>query len=160
MTEVKKQANGSQTETEAKIMNPGQAINKQGGQKKVKGSLPDKSVIPSSELLKIQHQKPEKKRLSPLAIKKILIKERTGLNLQVQSPLWISVSEAAALGGVQHKTIRRAIKDEPLLSYRIVKDRYQIELGSLINFLHKNIKLYNKLLHSGLGQYVEKWKNY
>ena len=79
---------------------------------------------------------------------------------EVNSPLWISVSEAANLGGVQHKTIRRAIKDDPRLRYRIVKDRYQIEFGSLIKFLHKNTKLNNKLLHSGLGQYVEKWRNY
>lgn len=89
-----------------------------------------------------------------------LLENRSGMQTKAEFPLWISVSEAAALGGVQHKTIRRAIKDDPRLRYRIVKDRYQIELSSLINFLHKNTKLYNKLLRFGLGQYVERWKNF
>lgn len=75
------------------------------------------------------------------------------------SPIWISVSEAAALGGVQGKTIRRAIKDTASgLVFRIVKNRYQIELGSLIIFLHRNKKLENKLQLNGLGQYVSEWK--
>lgn len=76
----------------------------------------------------------------------------------VASPLWVSVSEAATLGGVQHKTIRRAIKLDPKLRYRIVKNRYQIEVGSLIQVLHKNTKLSNKLRDFGLGQYVKEWK--
>lgn len=75
----------------------------------------------------------------------------------VDFPIWVSVSEAAALGGVQHKTIRRAIKNEQSLRYRIVKNRYQIEIGSLILFLHKNKKLQNKLRDNGLGQYVKEW---
>jgi len=75
-------------------------------------------------------------------------------------PIWVSVSEAAALGGVQSKTIRRAIKAEPSLRYKIVKNRYQIELGSLLSFLNKNTKLRNKLKDFGLGQYVTEWKAY
>ncbi|QQG52856.1 MAG: hypothetical protein HY931_01305 [Candidatus Falkowbacteria bacterium] len=77
----------------------------------------------------------------------------------VANPIWVSVSEAAALGGVQGKTIRRALKDEKgTLVFKIVKDRYQIELGSLIIFLHRNKKLNNKLQDFGLGQYVSEWK--
>lgn len=76
----------------------------------------------------------------------------------VKFPIWVSVSEAAMIGGVQQKTIRRAIKLDPKLRYRIVKNRYQIEIGSLISFLHKNTKLANKLKDSGLGQYVKEWK--
>lgn len=77
----------------------------------------------------------------------------------VANPIWVSVSEAAALGGVQGKTIRRALKDEKgALVFKIVKDRYQIELGSLIIFLHRNKKLNNKLQDFGLGQYVSEWK--
>ena len=72
-------------------------------------------------------------------------------------PVWVSVSEAASLGGVQGKTIRRAIKSDPDLRYKIVKNRYQIDLGSLLNFCHKNTKLKNKLQEFGLGQYVNEW---
>ncbi|MFA5184607.1 MAG: hypothetical protein WC456_03745 [Patescibacteria group bacterium] len=73
-------------------------------------------------------------------------------------PIWVSVSEAADLGGVQGKTIRRAIKSDPNLRYKIVKNRYHIEFGSLLAFLHKNTKLRNKLNDLGLGQYVSAWK--
>lgn len=77
---------------------------------------------------------------------------------KASSPIWVSVSEAASLGGVQGKTIRRAIKTDPNLLFRIVKNRYQIEFGSLLSFLHKNTKLNNKLKDFGLGQYVAEWK--
>jgi hypothetical protein len=77
---------------------------------------------------------------------------------EVKYPIWVSVSEAADLGGVQGKTIRRAIKSDTNLKYKIVKNRYQIELGSLIVFLNKNTKLKNKFMEFGLGQYVSEWK--
>lgn len=77
---------------------------------------------------------------------------------QAKSPIWISVSEAARLGGVQDKTIRRALKGESDLNFRIIKNRYQIEFGSLIIYLHRNTKLNNKLLYGGLGQYVKDWQ--
>jgi len=76
---------------------------------------------------------------------------------EVKYPIWLSVSEAADLGGVQGKTIRRAIKANSDLKFKIVKNRYQIELGSLLQFLHKNTKLKNKLMEFGLGQYLENW---
>ncbi len=78
---------------------------------------------------------------------------------KIKTPIWVSVSEASLLGGVQNKTIRRAIKSDQNLRYKIVKNRYQIELGSLLSFLHKNTKLKNKLVEFGLGQYVSEWKN-
>ena len=77
---------------------------------------------------------------------------------EVKYPIWVSVSEAADLGGVQGKTIRRAIKSDPNLLYKIVKNRYQIEFGSLLVFLHKNTKLKNKLKEFGLGQYNNEWQ--
>ncbi len=76
---------------------------------------------------------------------------------EVKYPIWVSVSEAADLGGVQGKTIRRAIKSDTNLKYKIVKNRYQIELGSLLAYLHKNTKLRNKISEFGLGQYVKEW---
>lgn len=77
---------------------------------------------------------------------------------EISNPLWVSVSEAARLGGVRDKTIRRAISAEGELRYRIVKNRYQIELGSLLMFLHTTTKLKNKLRDFGLGQYINEWK--
>lgn len=77
---------------------------------------------------------------------------------EISYPIWISVSEASGLGGVKDKTIRRAIKSEGELRYKIVKNRYQIELGSLLIFLHKSTKLKNKLRDFGLGQYINEWK--
>ena len=75
-------------------------------------------------------------------------------------PIWLSVSEAASLGGVGGKTIRRALKDTQCgLVFKIVKNRYQIELRSLIIFMHMNTKLNNKFLQLGLGQYVKDWKD-
>ena len=73
---------------------------------------------------------------------------------EIISPLWFSVSASAKIGGVDPKTIRRAIKGNSDLKYTIVKDRYKIELGSLLAFLNKNTKLRNKLNKNGLGQYL------
>ena len=78
-------------------------------------------------------------------------------NKDINRAIWLSVSEAASLGGVEGKTIRRAIKNDSSLKYKIVKNRYQIDLASLLTFLHKNTKLENKLKNSGLGQYVKEW---
>ena len=79
-------------------------------------------------------------------------------NKEISRPIWLSVSEAADLGGVQDKTIRRAIKTDPDLQYKIIKNRYRIEFSSLLSYLHRNTKLENKLKNFGLGQYVSEWK--
>jgi hypothetical protein len=73
---------------------------------------------------------------------------------EIASPLWFSVSSSAKIGGVDPKTIRRALKSDSSLKYKIVKDRYKIELGSLLSFLNKKTKLKNKLNKNGLGQYL------
>jgi hypothetical protein len=79
--------------------------------------------------------------------------------ITAKQTIWLSVSEAASLGGVGGKTIRRAIKDTNSgLVFKIVKNRYQIEFRSLIIFMHKNTKLKNKFLQFGLGQYVDSWQ--
>ncbi|HNW20105.1 MAG TPA: helix-turn-helix domain-containing protein [bacterium] len=77
-------------------------------------------------------------------------------NHTIVNPLWVSVSEAAKLGGVQSKTIRRAIGGQ-LITYRIRGNRYLIDLGSLLAFLRSRTKLHNKLTKAGLGQYVSGW---
>ncbi len=79
------------------------------------------------------------------------------LNKTLKNPLWLSVSEAAKIGGVQTKTIRRAIQAKTI-KFKIVKNRYSIECDSLITYLNSKKKLKNKLNDYGLGQYVERWK--
>ena len=76
---------------------------------------------------------------------------------EVDHPLWISVSEAAKFGGVQTKTIRRAI-ESTALEFKVTKNRYHINLKSLIDFLLKSTKLKNKFSKNGLGQYIQTWK--
>jgi len=71
-------------------------------------------------------------------------------------PLWLSVSEAAKIGGIEQKTIRRAIQSEKV-KFKIINDRYLIEFSSMVKYLYSNTKLRNKFLSFGVGQYVEKW---
>jgi len=71
--------------------------------------------------------------------------------------VWLSVSEASRVGGVQTKTIRRAIQSSAV-KYKIVKDRYLISFTSLIHYLCSNKKLKNKLYEHGIGQYIDKWR--
>ncbi|HMB65381.1 MAG TPA: hypothetical protein VKO42_00770 [Patescibacteria group bacterium] len=77
---------------------------------------------------------------------------------RTKTGVWLSVAEAANLGGIQGKTIRRAIKERQNLRYRIVNNKYRIELSSLVDFMHTTKKLENKFYKYGLGQYVQKWK--
>lgn len=79
--------------------------------------------------------------------------------LNIKHPLWLSVSEAAKLAGVTDKTIRRGLKVDSLLKFKVVSNRYQIELGSLVMYMHRNKKLKNKLWEFGLGQYYIKAKD-
>lgn len=78
------------------------------------------------------------------------------INNEIKNPVWLSVSEAAKIGGVQTKTIRRAIQYNNV-KYKIIGNRYLIDLSSLVTFLHTKTKLKNKLNQFGLGQYVDKW---
>lgn len=71
--------------------------------------------------------------------------------------LWVSVSEAAKFGGVQSKTIRRAIQSK-FIKYKVVKNRYFIDFASVVAYLHTKTKLKNKFNQFGIGRLVEKWK--
>jgi len=78
-------------------------------------------------------------------------------NQILNNPLWLSISEAAKFGGVQNKTIRRAIQGN-LIKFKIIKNRYLVDISSLIIYLNSKRKLQNKFNDYGMGQYVEKWK--
>lgn len=80
------------------------------------------------------------------------------LDFSINNPIYLSVSEAAKIAGVQDKTIRRALKQTGELKFKLVKDRYQIDLASLIIFLHKSTKLRNKLYKFGIAQYIKEWQ--
>ena len=89
-------------------------------------------------------------------------RKKKGVHLPFQknnhfpNPLWVSVSEAAKLGGVSARTVRRSLEAKQV-RYKIVNNRYLIDFASLIIFLHSKKKLFNKLSHFGLGQYIKKW---
>jgi len=80
------------------------------------------------------------------------------LTEDIANPIWLSISEGAKIGGVQTKTIRRAIKDKKI-KYKVINNRYILELASLIIYLHTTQKLKNKLIESGIGQYIDKWRD-
>jgi len=80
------------------------------------------------------------------------------LSTPVANPIWLSVSEAAKIGGVTSKTVRRAIQSGNV-RYRIYKNRYLIGLRSFVIYLNSNKKLKNKLRFNGIGQYVKGWKD-
>lgn len=79
------------------------------------------------------------------------------LDNDVSNPLWLSVSESAKLGGIQTKTIRRAIQANTI-EYKVKGNRYFINFTSLVKYLYTKTKLKNKLKNHGIGQYVDKWK--
>ena len=93
----------------------------------------------------------------PKEKKKTSKKNIMPLKNEVVNPLWLSVSEAAKLGGVTGKTVRRALQAKKL-KYKIVKNRYTIDLRSILKLLFAKKKLENKLNQDGIGQYIDKWK--
>jgi hypothetical protein len=94
--------------------------------------------------------------------KKIKLEEKSTsdsefLSTQPANPIWLGLAEAGKLGGVRKRTIKRALRLGGL-KYRIVESRYQVDLRSLLLYFLSKKKLWNKLLESGIGQYVEEWK--
>jgi len=78
-------------------------------------------------------------------------------DLTSSQKLWMSVSQSANICGVDQKTVRRAIKARQV-SYIVEDNRYKIEIGSLITWVHKSKKLENKLNYDGIGKFVKEWK--
>lgn len=77
---------------------------------------------------------------------------------EVNEPLWLSVSETAKISGIGSKTVRRAIEANKV-KFKVIGNRYLVNLSSLINYLFITTKLRNKFLSHGIGQYVDKWKH-
>ncbi len=75
----------------------------------------------------------------------------------MQTPIRLSVSEAAKLFGVSARTVRRAITDGAV-TYIVVQGRYKITFDSLLKWSQETTTVKNKLAKTGLGQYVDRWK--
>jgi hypothetical protein len=110
----------------------------------------DDIVSETKEKGKNQKERKKNERLSNEIDKEILTK-------QITHPIWLGISECAKIGGVQPKTIRRALKSGHL-KYKVEGNRYFIDLKTLILYLKSTKKLQNKLKKKGIGQYIEKWK--
>jgi|GEM_PF-775735 hypothetical protein len=80
------------------------------------------------------------------------------LSTEPDNPIWLTMAETAKLGGVQKRTVKRALR-AGLIKYRIVESRYQVDFRSALIYLFSKNKLWNKVKKFGIGQYVEKWKN-
>ena len=89
--------------------------------------------------------------------KKQLLEVNILKNKKAPNPIWLSISEAAKIGGVQTKTIRRAIQAKTI-QYKVINNRYIVNFASAIIYLHTKNKLKNKLNQFGIGQYVDKWR--
>ncbi len=75
----------------------------------------------------------------------------------VSKKLWLSVSQAAKLFGVEQKTIRRVIKAKQV-NYVVENNRYSIDMGSLVQWAHQNIRVKNKMDKEGIGKFVKEWR--
>jgi len=70
----------------------------------------------------------------------------------------LTISEAAKLGGVQNKTVRRAILSKEI-KYKIIGNKYLVDFASFIRYLCTTTKLKNKLNQNGIGQYIDIWRD-
>jgi len=73
------------------------------------------------------------------------------------TPVRVTISQAANLFGVSAKTIRRAIKNQEIL-YVVVRGVYKLNFESLLKWSQNRTKVRNKRDNRGIGQYVDKWK--
>lgn len=71
--------------------------------------------------------------------------------------IWLSLTDAAKIGGIQAKTLRRAIKSGKI-KYEVIHNRYLVDFESLIFYLVSNNKLKNKFKEFGIGKYINTWK--
>ena len=114
-------------------------------------SLSENQISPNKDQLISPEPENKPTSLTKNEIEEVILKN------PIANPIWLSVSEAAKISGVNTKTIRRAIQSGKI-KYIINKDRYQVGLKSLILYLNTNTKLKNKLMFNGIGQYIKGWR--
>jgi hypothetical protein len=131
----------------------------------VENSKPKKSSVTKKITKPVERKKGKTK--SATKKKNIAAKNKIGkeekstgdspfLSAQAANPIWLGLAEAGKLGGVRKRTIKRALRLGGI-KYRIVESRYQVDLRSLLLYFFSKKKLWNKLLESGIGQYVKEW---
>jgi hypothetical protein len=113
-----------------------------------KSSIKKEEKIKKKKRVKREVEKKEEKRLE--------IKKSTLLSREAINPLWLSLFETAKLGGIDKKTLKRAIRND-LIKYKIVDNRYYVDFRSAILYIAGKKRLWNKMRELGIGQYVEKW---
>ena len=74
-----------------------------------------------------------------------------------ETPIRLSISEAAKLFGVSMVTLRRAIKLGEL-PYVVVRGRYQLSFDTVLKWSQASQRTQKKLVQAGVGQYVSQWK--
>jgi hypothetical protein len=104
-----------------------------------------------------ESKKTIRKKNSHPAAKSIYAGVGSFLSLKEANPIWLTMSETAKLGGIQKRTVKRALRAGSL-KYRIIESRYQVDLHSALIYLFSKKKLWNKVKEFGIGQYIEKWK--
>ena len=68
----------------------------------------------------------------------------------------LSVSEASKLFGVSTRTIKSAIDNNEIL-YIVVRGRYKLHFGSLLEWSQRSTRRRNLFNNSGIGQYARDW---
>ena len=69
----------------------------------------------------------------------------------------VSISEAGRLFGVNPRTIRRALTAGEL-RYIVVRGRYALHFGSLVQWSQRRTNITTKRDTHGIGQWVDQWK--
>jgi len=117
--------------------------------------------LPNKEIPQIKTKKPRRSREAEptpfISTQTSLSGASKGTFKDASNPLWLSISEAAKISGVQTKTIRRAIQSNAV-KYKVTKNRYLVDFASMIIYLYSKKKLRNKLKNFGIGQYINEWK--
>jgi excisionase family DNA binding protein len=72
------------------------------------------------------------------------------------SNIRLSVSEAAKLFGVSTRSIKYAIDNNEIL-YIVVRGRYKIHFGSLLEWSQRSTRRRNLFNNSGIGQFARDW---
>ena len=75
----------------------------------------------------------------------------------MNTPIRLSVSEAARIFGISEKTIRRAIQNKEI-NYIVVAGRYKLNFESLVKWSQQKTHVRHKSEKYGIDQYVDKWK--
>jgi hypothetical protein len=75
----------------------------------------------------------------------------------IKNTIWLAPADTAILVGVSKKTLIRAIQAKQV-RYKVINNRYLIDVASAIEYMCTKIKLKNKLDNLGLGQLVKNWQ--